>query len=735
MNKIIINSIGLLFICFTGFAQSKDEVKYQERAKEIQQEIWSSGNKAFDVKEIPAKYKNESAVVIAKSTEISNDTRSKYNLMVGKVRTFKYFTTYREKVWINDKTALEDFSTVNYKKTIDNTTRMMTYKFKKIFKTYIGAKVYKQSGKVIEINPSEEEVLTENKDKYKEGKIAIPDLQVGDILDYYIRVEEVMEGENPVMGPYIHFLVGEYPILYYNVKYILDKKAGADIMNMNGAKPMKESTNDDKDMILEFTETDLPKINNTLWTSAARQMPYHIVRYGFSGSGVLAKPGELKRGPFDNYLEALKTGIMYLSANIEKESRKDMNDYYDGKKNMKDLPADSMVNYLYNWYRWQQYGGFYNMEVSTDRNYKNMHWINVAVTLNEILNKLDIDHNLALVRSRYSGRLDEVFSPADYELLVKINGTAKPTWLSFNSCLHTMHELPAEYQGEEAILFPNANSGRKAKEWREKLPISKSTDNQSSEKLQVSFNKDNMQMLTIERTVTETGSMKVNSQKSLILAEDAEKGLSALINKVPNAEKLADQKRTREKAGEVQAALDKERVKQKDYFKDEIENQYDQEPKELLSYQINNMGISVQKPAFEFTQKFTMDNFVKKAGNNFIFDIGKMMGSYKKPEAKDSTRKLDVYMVSAREISHSVNVTVPDGFTAKGIEQLNKKVENDIASFISTAKLEGNVVTVNIRRVYKNAFEPASNWPKILEVMNATADFSAMKLLLEKKKA
>ena len=40
---------------------------------------------------------------------------------------------------------------------------------------------------MIEVNPDEEEVLTNDSKKDKEGKIAIPDLQVGDILDYYIR--------------------------------------------------------------------------------------------------------------------------------------------------------------------------------------------------------------------------------------------------------------------------------------------------------------------------------------------------------------------------------------------------------------------------------------------------------------------------------------------------------------------------------------------------------------------
>ena len=41
-----------------------------------------------------------------------------------------------------------------------------------------------------------------------------------------------------------------------------------------------------------------------------------------------------------------------------------------------------------------------------------------------------------------------------------------------------------------------------------------------------------------------------------------------------------------------------------------------------------------------------MDNFVKKAGNNYILDAGKLIGKYRRIEDKDRTRTLDIYMYS-----------------------------------------------------------------------------------------
>ncbi len=742
MNKYLLKTICFLFISVIAFAQSKDEKKYKERAAEVGQDIWNNSDSAFKVTQVPEKYNNESAVIIARAIEITNSAKRKFKMVTifgGSVKQYTYYTTLRERILIKDKSALEEYSTLNYKKLADNTVRMSVYKLLNTSTTYIGAKIFKQGGKVIEVNPDEEEVLTNDSKKDKEGKIAIPDLQVGDILDYYIRIEQVKENENSVMGPHVYFLGDDHPILYYNVRYVLDKKSGADAMSMNGATDIKESRSEDDDLILEHTDKDLPKISSTLWTSAARQIPYYVVRCGFPGSGILAKAGQVRTGPFTtNYKNNLRYYLLSIISSVDKSPRKTLEDYFGGKKIVKDLPADSIVNYLFNYYRWQQYGTFSNMDVTNKRNYNNMNWYNLSVSFSELLRTYEIKSDIILVCNRYSGRLDEVFGVTDFELMLRINSDGKYKWISFNGFFNDAGQVGANYQGEEGLVLSRNGSGLSTRftsfEDPIKLPVANSDENVAAENIKVSFNKENLQVVTIDRNCKMTGIMKHNDQKNLLLAEDVEAGFATLIDKMKATDKLAEGRRTKDKAGEVQAALDKERSNQKDYFKTEIKDQYDQEPKELLSYKIINDGLSVYKPVFEYNETFTMDNFVKKAGNNFIFDIGRLMGSYKKLDEKETNRTLDVYMPSARKLIYECSVTLPEGYNAKGIEELNKKVENDISSFQTTARLDGNTVTLTITRTYKNNFEPAANWPKLLSVMNAAADFTSLKLLLEKKK-
>ncbi len=741
MIKYFLKTICFLLLSVAVVAQSKDDKDYKERAVEVQHEVWDNGDKAFDVKEIPEKYSNESAVIIAKSFDVSNSSQKKFKMIHiwgGSVKQYRYFTTLRQRVIIKDKAALDDFSTLNYTKVVDNTANIRFYKLVNTYKTYIGAKVIKPDGKISTINPDEEEVLTKNEDKAKQGKIAIPDLQVGDILDYYIRIEEVIEDETRVRGPNLFFLGDEYPILYYNVKYTLDKRCGADIMNMNGAKPMTQDINDDRDIVLQFTERDLPKITNTIWTSQARQIPYYVVRYGFPGTDIVAKKGEVKSGPFtDIYKDILKAAYMQARI-VDGTPQKSLDEYY-GRRNVKNLPPDSIVNYLYNFFHWYEYGSFSTRNVSNERNYNSMSYFYLAVTFSEHLKRLyNIENDIVIVCNRYSGRLNEIFGIGDFETLVRVTAGGKYTWLSFNNFFQNTGQLAAAYQGEDAFTLTREGRGRRHgysdDETPIKLPVMKSKDNVLAEKLKIGFNKDNMQLVTIERSCTQTGAMKESDQKKLMLAEDVQSTFASLISKDPAVEMLAHARGMKGETAEIMAALDKERAKQKDYFKDEIKDQYGQEAKELVSYKITNTGLDVNKPAFEYTETFTMEDLVKKAGNNYIFDAGKLMGVYKKTEDKERVRTLDIYMSCARTLTYEFAITVPDGYSVKGLDELNKKVGNDIASYEATAKLNGNTINITVNRSYNNNFEPHANWPKLLAVMDAAADFTGAKLLLEKNK-
>ena len=90
-------------------------------------------------------------------------------------------------------------------------------------------------------------------------------------------------------------------------------------------------------------------------------------------------------------------------------------------------------------------------------------------------------------------------------------------------------------------------------------------------------------------------------------------------------------------------------------------------------------------------------------------------------------------MPFARSIQWQIRLQIPDGYTAEGISELNRKVENETGYFITEATSDGKTVTINVKKSYNHAFEPAGNWEKMLAFIDAANEWNNAKILLKKK--
>jgi hypothetical protein len=129
-----------------------------------------------------------------------------------------------------------------------------------------------------------------------------------------------------------------------------------------------------------------------------------------------------------------------------------------------------------------------------------------------------------------------------------------------------------------------------------------------------------------------------------------------------------------------------------------------------------------------------MENFVKKAGNNYIVEVGKLVGTYQKTDEKERIRTVDIYMPCARTLSWNISINIPKGYNVKGVGELNKSLNNNTGSLECIASVDGGAVKIKVTRIYTNNFEKVEAWPKLLELMDAFYNFSTQKILLEKSK-
>jgi hypothetical protein len=725
-------------LCLMGMLHSSvsaqaDTTKYKERATAIRAEVWAWKDPVFANRTVPAEYASESCVIMGRKAVIEADTKRKINWALSAHRNFYYNSTVREMVKINDKASLEEYSQLSYRQ------------FKKLngwmsstSTSIVGARIIKPDGVIKEVNTDEAAMLNNGRND-QQRKLAISDLQVGDILDYFVRTEEfseyIKEPERLI------FVFGDdHPILYYYLHCEIGSKYAIEYRSMNNAPDARKTTNEDKDVILDIGMKNLAAAPTGFWMASLRELPafrLNVLAGGTYAGGGRA-PGEVvKDVPLSDILTRISTGVNWPDPTklmfIRRQVLEIMRNY---DKHYNKLPKDSLANLIYYAYRFVRY---YNqvdatLEVGEDRNSMDINTYDYLMYLEPILDMHKIYSKFVVTPYKHGPSVQDVMGIGDLSLMLRVE-LEKPIYFSNQSMFTCPGYIPSIVEGQPC---PEVRATRSTRNpvvagANETTPLSTAGENTQTERLQVSFNGADMQMLRVKRHTTLTGKMKEGEQLRLLNFEDCyESERNALHVERSIMDDLKKARRSKNVSEDYSTALQKARASLKDRFTEEISSEFEKDPKEVLSWKIDNPGLRNTAPDLAYSSEFTVDGLIQRAGNNFLLNIGKVVNSPLKLTPSQRTRKADIYMSYARTLECTVVFDIPQGYTVQGVDKLNKTLNNDCGSVATTAQIQGNQLTVHFKRIYKHDQEPAASWPWLLAIIDASTDFADQKLLLKK---
>lgn len=128
--------------------------------------------------------------------------------------------------------------------------------------------------------------------------------------------------------------------------------------------------------------------------------------------------------------------------------------------------------------------------------------------------------------------------------------------------------------------------------------------------------------------------------------------------------------------------------------------------------------------------------FIEKAGDNILFLVGDIIG--KQAEMyQEHARQNPIEVYFAHSYTRIIKIHVPEGYSMKGLDKLNFNVlgkddADDAEGFTSSYKQEGNLITITVYEYYKKISMPATAFVDFKKVINASADFNKVKLVLAK---
>jgi hypothetical protein len=95
-------------------------------------------------------------------------------------------------------------------------------------------------------------------------------------------------------------------------------------------------------------------------------------------------------------------------------------------------------------------------------------------------------------------------------------------------------------------------------------------------------------------------------------------------------------------------------------------------------------------------------------------------------------REVDAYMGFPRSMRNIINFTIPAGYKAVGVQNLNMNIDNEAGTFAVQASVEGNMLNILVKKLYKQMIVKKEDWDKLLQMLDAAFNFSQKKILLKK---
>ncbi len=720
ITKPYINFLALILLVFTSLNAYPDD-----RSDEIRQRMWAK-DEAFDKTEIPEKWADESAVIIAKL----NRFEYKKPPVTYSLHSNSFFHI---RIKLNDKNAVNEYSELSYP-----TNRWRSQK------VYVGFKIIKPDGKEIIIDESEavEMEMKENGVKDSYMKLAVPNLEVGDIIDYYICRDKIINLASQMyfFSPVLYNLPQEYPVIQQKLEFSVQRRCFISLRSTNGAPELKmeydETTEEQQYTLIDENREAVKGIR---WFYPNRELPSVKFRAAYaSGKAIrqtdvfLGEPGKVK----DHVTKKeISDFVSFMILNSSAYS-KDLVKYV--KKNTDERASNFEKATAGYYYLRNQSMSIFEVLTVGDTDLKRMYTVYSSPRRFEIqklrnysgfLQSLKIPHDIVITIPRYLSSLDDMLLENELMYLIRVKQGNEYLYFSFGDQFKIPGEYGPQLQGAEAYVLDGL---AKPKDWnptRITIPATDKQDNKESVKLNVNLSED-LSKTNIDITRTISGNFKSDYQDLLLdyYDYDAEER-----ERYEMAVDFSDNRGYRKKLLNLRESYMSTRDKNREeLLKLLAEREYDFEIEAVSDFQLDQTGRYDDKPELIYQFKLETEDIVSKVGTNYLLNIGKLIESQVKIEADELERNHSIFMESPRTYSYDINVEIPNGYSVQGLENLKNDIENGQGGFISSAEVKDDVLTVKTSKFYKNVKADKDAWEDLVKFLNAAHKFTEQKVLLKK---
>lgn len=712
--KVIRVVFSILLVQLLTLSVNADEkADYLKLAQKVRQEVWSSTPADFQKRTVPDRYKNASAVILSYYRELSTDyyRKATADLVLNLRLTRQIDCTDMERmlIQINDKKALKDYSEFTFK----TKSRKWTWGYHHKTQTVLGIRVIKKNGNVQEVSLDDYVDVKEGKnDKDLSQKIAVPGLEVGDCIDVFSL--DQIDTQEQQLDPFYFVLRQDEPVLYTKVHCVLDQSLATVYRTMNGAPDFTQTTDKDKNAVLDMVMDKPIDAESSIWYNSLEQSPFiemyitptkakvAVVEKAMRQKGVRGNPDVTPILQDDwKLLKSYVSKGGYSPAGLPSTYK---SVFKSAKK--EEMSAEEKADRIYSFE--------YVSRGASQR---------VFNTVANYLRKLGVEIEMGITTPFGALPVDKLINYNSTSWFFRLKGT--DVYYFPGTYPKVASEIPYIYQGRKAYMQDS--------EEQITIPVSQAEDNKSVNDMVVKLDGTK---LDISRKVTYSGEQKMYGQ-SLVSPDNTLFGssqLEAYWRYLKYDDKDPYSCYTKKESAELKGAFNEYRKNAIDPFKAEISSYHDGDPVQVGGYGVDCVGIRRDSSNFVYHVDYVMDGMVKRAGNNYLLSVGKLIGSSLKLEGKDRERIDDVWRKMAFVDEWNIEIPVPQGYkvSAEALKKIETSVANECGEFTVKATAGNESVKVYVRKCFAHRVEPVSNWSKLLALVDACSAFADKQMVIAK---
>lgn len=703
----------LLVQLFTLSVNADEKADYLKLAQKVRHEVWSSTPADFQKRTVPDRYKNASAVILSYYRELSTDyyRKATADLVLNLRLTRQIDCTDMERmlIQINDKKALKDYSEFTFK----TKSRKWTWGYHHKTQTVLGIRVIKKNGNVQEVSLDDYVDVKEGKnDKDLSQKIAVPGLEVGDCIDVFSL--DQIDTQEQQLDPFYFVLRQDEPVLYTKVHCVLDQSLATVYRTMNGAPDFTQTTDKDKNAVLDMVMDKPIDAESSIWYNSLEQSPFiemyitptkakvAVVEKAMRQKGVRGNPDVTPILQDDwKLLKSYVSKGGYSPAGLPSTYK---SVFKSAKK--EGMSAEEKADRIYSFE--------YVSSGSSQRAFN---------TVANYLRKLGVEIEMGITTPFGALPVDKLINYNSTSWFFRLKGT--DMYYFPGTYPKVASEIPYIYQGRKAYMQDS--------EEQITIPVSQAEDNKSVNDMVVKLDGTK---LDISRKVTYSGEQKMYGQ-SLVSPDNTLFGssqLEAYWRYLKYDDKDPYSCYTKKESAELKGAFNEFRKNAIDPFKAEISSYHDADPVQVGGYGVDCVGIRRDSSNFVYHVDYVMDGMVKRAGNNYLLSVGKLIGSSLKLEGKDRERIDDVWRKMAFVNEWNIEIPLPQGYkvSAEALKKIETSVANECGEFTVKATAGNESVKVYVRKCFAHRVEPVSNWSKLLALVDACSAFADKQMVIAK---